>query len=89
MFNKNIFSEPIGETTDVEVWLLRAELKFSDLGNNVLSISIRKQWREYQAVVQRCCAVLHLPPERVQLGGVYGFLRIPDVQGQFTQNNTI
>ncbi|MBD2249076.1 hypothetical protein H6G96_39110 [Nostoc sp. FACHB-892] len=79
MFNKNIFSEPIGETADVEVWLLRAGLKFSDLGNDTLSISIRKQWRKYQAVVQRCCAVLHLPPERVQLGGVYDFLRIPDV----------
>ncbi|HYW19267.1 MAG TPA: hypothetical protein VE956_08120 [Nodularia sp. (in: cyanobacteria)] len=89
MFNKNIFSEPIGETTDVEVWLLRAGLKFSELSNDALSISIRKQWREYQAAVQRCCAVLHLPPERVQLGGVYAFLRIPDVQAQFTQNNTI
>jgi hypothetical protein len=89
MFNENIFSQPIGETTDVEVWLLRAGLEFSDLSNDALSISIRKQWREYQAAVQRCCAVLHLTPERIQLGGVYSLLRIPDVQAQFTQNNTI
>ncbi|MBD2248058.1 hypothetical protein [Nostoc sp. FACHB-888] len=84
-----MFSEPIGETTDVEVWLLRAGLKFSDLGNDALSISIRKQWREYQAAVQICCAVLHLTPERIQLGGVYSLLRIPDFQIKFTQNNTI
>jgi hypothetical protein len=89
MFNKNILSQPIGETADVEVWLLRAGLKFSDLSNDALSISIRKQWREYQAVVQRCCAVLHLPPERVQLGGVYALLRMPEIQVKSPQSDTI
>lgn len=89
MFNKNLFWQLIGETTDVEVWLLRAGLKFSDLGNDTLSISIRKQWREYQAAVQRCCATLHLPPERIQLGGVYAILRIPDIQVKSPQSDTI
>lgn len=77
MFNNNLFSEPFGETTDVEIWLSRAGLKFEDLGNDATSIAIRKQWREYQAAVQRCCATLHQPPERVQLNGVYQKLRIP------------
>jgi hypothetical protein len=65
VFNKNLFLEPIGERTDVEVWLLRAGLKFEDLGNDAVSISIRKQWREYQAAVQRCCAVLHQLPDNL------------------------
>ncbi len=41
-----------------------------------LRITTRKQWCEYQAAVQRCCAIFHQPPERVQLSGVYQKLRI-------------
>ena len=67
----------LGETTDVESWLIRAGLRFSDLGDDAASIAIRKQWREYQAAVQRCCATLHQPPSRVQLSGDYANLRIP------------
>lgn len=89
MNNGNLTSQIVGETTDVEVWLSRAGLRFKGLGIDEGSVIIRKQWREYQAAVQRCCVVLHLPPERVQLGGVYAFLRIPNVQAQFTQNNII
>jgi hypothetical protein len=73
----NPIPEILGETTDVESWLIRAGLKFSDLGNDAASTAIRKQWREYQAAVQRCCAVLHQPPSRVQLSGDYAKLRIP------------
>ncbi|MBD2680242.1 MULTISPECIES: hypothetical protein [Nostoc] len=77
MDNINPIPEIVGETTDVEVWLIRAGLKFSDLGDDAGSIAIRKQWREYQAAVQRCCAILHQPPSKVQLGGDYAKLRIP------------
>lgn len=73
----NPIPEILGETTDVESWLIRAGLRFSDLGNDAASIAIRKQWREYQAAVQRCCATLHQPPSRVQLSGDYANLRIP------------
>ncbi|MHC5727234.1 MAG: hypothetical protein ACYT04_75025 [Nostoc sp.] len=77
MENINPIPEIVGETTDVESWLIRAGLRFSDLGNDAASIAIRKQWREYQAAVQRCCATLHQPPSSVQLSGDYGKLRIP------------
>ncbi|MBD2344643.1 hypothetical protein [Anabaena subtropica] len=77
MGNINAVPEPLGETTDVEVWLSRAGLKFADLSHDVASKAIRKQWREYQAAVQKCCVALHQPPERVQLSGVYAKLRIP------------
>ncbi|WP_223280050.1 hypothetical protein [Nostoc sp. PA-18-2419] len=73
----NPIPEIIGETTDVESWLIRSGLKFSDLGDDATSRAIRKQWREYQAAVQRCCVVLHQPPSQVQLGGDYAKLRIP------------
>ena len=73
----NAIPEMLGETTDVETWLIRAGLKFSDLGNDAASIAIRKQWREYQAAVQRCCATLHQPPSRIQLSRDYAKLRIP------------
>ena len=73
----NPIPEILGETTDVETWLIRAGLKFSDLGNDAASLAIRKQWREYQAAVQRCCATLHQPPSSVQLSGHYASLRIP------------
>ncbi|MEH2109167.1 hypothetical protein [Nostoc sp.] len=69
--------EIVGETTEVESWLMRAGLRFSDLGNDAASIAIRKQWREYQAAVHRCCVTLHQPPSRVQLSGDYANLRIP------------
>lgn len=78
MENINFIPEPIGETTEVEAWLSRAGLKFEDLGNDAVSIAIRRQWREYQAAVHRCCVALHQPPERVQLSGVYANLRIPN-----------
>ncbi|QSJ16002.1 hypothetical protein JYQ62_30165 [Nostoc sp. UHCC 0702] len=78
MENINFIPETIGETTDVESWLSRAGLKFENLGNDAVSVAIRRQWREYQAAVQRCCAALHQPPERVQLSGVYAKLRIPN-----------
>ncbi|MCW5313666.1 hypothetical protein GTQ43_07560 [Nostoc sp. KVJ3] len=73
----NPIPEILGETTDVESWLIRAGLRFSDLGDDAASITIRKQWREYQAAVQRCCAILHQPPSHVQLSGDYANLRIP------------
>ncbi|MFN6525699.1 hypothetical protein [Nostoc sp. ChiSLP03a] len=73
----NPIPEIVGETTDVESWLMRAGLKFSDLGNDVASIAIRRQWREYQAAVHRCCVTLHQPPSDVQLSGDYASLRIP------------
>ncbi|MEH2196254.1 MAG: hypothetical protein V7K98_26930 [Nostoc sp.] len=73
----NSIPEILGETTDVESWLIRAGLRFSDLGNDAASFAIRKQWREYQAAVQRCCATLHQPPSHVQLSGDYANLRIP------------
>ncbi|MBD2415930.1 hypothetical protein FACHB389_31040 [Nostoc calcicola FACHB-389] len=73
----NPIPEIVGETTDVESWLIRSGLRFSDLGDDATSRAIRKQWREYQAAVQRCCAILHQPPSRVQLGGDYAKLRIP------------
>ncbi|MEH1820297.1 MAG: hypothetical protein V7L31_14645 [Nostoc sp.] len=73
----NPISEIVGETTDVESWLIRAGLRFSDLGEDAESIAIRKQWREYQAAVHRCCVTLHQLPSHVQLGGDYANLRIP------------
>ncbi|MDF5710693.1 MAG: hypothetical protein PUP90_24240 [Nostoc sp. S4] len=73
----NPIPEIVGETTDVESWLIRAGLRFSDLGDDAASRAIRKQWREYQAAVQRCCVALHQPPSQVQLGGDYAKLRIP------------
>jgi hypothetical protein len=73
----NYIPQIVGETTDVECWLIRAGLRFSDLGNDATSIAIRKQWREYQAAVQRCCVTLHQPPSCVQLSGDYAKLRIP------------
>ncbi|MBN3923390.1 hypothetical protein [Nostoc sp. NMS4] len=76
----NLISEIVGETTDVESWLIRAGLRFSDLGNDAASIAIRKQWREYQAAVHRCCVTLHQPPSRVQLSGDYTNLRIPGAE---------
>ncbi|MCC5637023.1 hypothetical protein LC593_14400 [Nostoc sp. CHAB 5844] len=79
MNNHTFISKPVGETTDVEVWLARAGLKFEDLGQDATSRAIRMQWREYQAAVQRCCIVLHLPPDSIQLNGVYAHLRIPRV----------
>ncbi|WP_445629037.1 hypothetical protein [Nostoc sp. DSM 114167] len=69
--------EIVGETTDVESWLMRAGLRFSDLGNDAASIAIRRQWREYQAAVHKCCVTLHQPPSHVQLSGDYASLRIP------------
>jgi hypothetical protein len=77
MKNINHIREIVGETTDVESWLIRAGLRFSDLGNDTASKTIRNQWREYQAAVRKCCAVLHLPPSQVQLGGDYTKLRMP------------
>ncbi|MEH1770138.1 hypothetical protein [Nostoc sp.] len=77
MKNINPISEIVGETTDVESWLIRAGLRFSDLGEDAESIAIRKQWREYQAAVHRCCVTLHQLPSHVQLGGDYANLRIP------------
>ncbi|QFS43621.1 hypothetical protein [Nostoc sphaeroides] len=77
MENINPIPEILGETTDVEAWLIRAGLRFSDLGNDAASIAIRKQWREYQDAVHRCCAILHQPPSHVQLSGDYAKLRIP------------
>lgn len=68
----------VGETTEVESWLIRAGLRFSDLGDDAASIAIRKQWREYQAAVHRCCVTLHQPPSCVQLSGDYASLRIPN-----------
>ncbi|MEH2174517.1 hypothetical protein [Nostoc sp.] len=73
----NPIPEIVGETTDVESWLMRAGLKFSDLGHDAASIAIRRQWREYQAAVHKCCVTLHQPPSRVQLSGDYASLRIP------------
>ncbi len=73
----NTIQEPLGETTDVEVWLSRAGLKFADLGQDEASKAIRKQWREYQAAVHKCCVALHQPAEMVHLTGVYAKLRIP------------
>ncbi|MEH2325549.1 MAG: hypothetical protein V7K32_18720 [Nostoc sp.] len=73
----NPIPEILGETTDVETWLIRGGLRFSDLGNDAASLAIRKQWREYQAAVQRYCATLHQPPSHVQLSGDYAKLRIP------------
>ncbi|MBW4426687.1 MAG: hypothetical protein KME50_20100 [Nostoc desertorum CM1-VF14] len=75
----NLISEMLGETTDVETWLIRAGLRFSDLGDDAASLAIRRQWREYQAAVQRCCATLHQAPSRVQLSGDYANLRIPGI----------
>jgi hypothetical protein len=77
MENINSVQKPFGETTDVEVWLSRAGLKFADLGHDDASKVIRKQWREYQAAVQKCCVALRQPPELVQLSGDYAKLRIP------------
>ncbi|MBD2255374.1 hypothetical protein [Nostoc parmelioides] len=77
MENIHSVREPLGETTDVEVWLGRAGLKFADLGHDDASKAIRKQWREYQAAVQKCCVALRQPPELVQLSGAYAKLRIP------------
>jgi hypothetical protein len=77
MNNINRIPEIVGETTDVESWLIRAGLRFSDLSNDTASTTIRKQWREYQAAVRKCCAVLHLPPSQVQLSGDYTKLRMP------------
>ncbi|MBW4645708.1 MAG: hypothetical protein KME23_22435 [Goleter apudmare HA4340-LM2] len=74
----NSISETIGETTDVEVWLSRAGLKFADLGNDDASAIIRRQWREYQAAVRGYCILLRQPPEQIQLTGDYARLRIPD-----------
>ncbi|MHC5851812.1 hypothetical protein [Nostoc sp.] len=82
----NSIPEIVGETTDVESWLIRAGLRFSDLGNDAASIAIRKQWREYQAAVHRCCVTLHQPPSRVQLSGDYANLRIP---GSASTNSAI
>lgn len=70
--------EPLGETTDVDVWLSRAGLKFADLSQDEASKAIRQQWREYQAAVHKCCVALHQPAEQVQLSGVYVKLRIPN-----------
>ena len=82
----NPIPEMVGETTDVESWLIRAGLRFSDLGDDAASIAIRKQWREYQAAVHRCCVILHKPPSKIQLGGDYAKLRIPDgLMGQERQ----
>jgi hypothetical protein len=74
----NTIQEPLGETTDVDVWLSRAGLKFADLGQDEASKAIRKQWREYQAAVHKCCVELHQSPETVHLSGVYAKLRIPN-----------
>ncbi|MBN3890158.1 MAG: hypothetical protein HWQ43_13635 [Nostoc sp. JL31] len=73
----NYIPEIVGETTDVESWLMRAGLRFSDLGDDAASIEIRRQWREYQAAVHRCCVTLHQPPSGIQLSGDYASLRIP------------
>ena len=78
MINTSNIPEPVGETTDVETWLSRAGLKFEDLDKDPISVAIRRQWREYQTAVHRCCVALHKTPERVQLGGVYAKLRIPN-----------
>ncbi|MBU7586861.1 MAG: hypothetical protein KAF91_29090 [Nostoc sp. TH1S01] len=87
MNNSTFISQPVGETTDVEIWLARAGLKFADLGKDATSAAIRKQWREYQAAVYRCCIVLHLPPEAVQLSDVYAHLRIPCIAEGRRQNS--
>ncbi|MDZ8185513.1 MAG: hypothetical protein RMX96_11745 [Nostoc sp. ChiSLP02] len=78
MDNINPIPEIVGETTDVETWLIRAGLRFSDLGDDAGSKAIRKQWREYQTAVHRCCVMLHKPPSKVQLSGDYARLRIPN-----------
>lgn len=85
MENINFIQEASGETTDVETWLSRAGLRFADLGDDAASQAIRKQWREYQAAVQRTCVVLHQPPERIQLSGAYAYLRIPVVAATKTR----
>lgn len=76
--NSNFPSEIVGETTDVEFWLSRAGLKFTDLGKDEASTVIRKQWREYQAAVHSHCVLLRQAPEKIQLTGDYVRLRIPD-----------
>lgn len=81
----NPIPEILGETTEVESWLIRAGLRFSDLGDDAASIAIRKQWREYQAAVQRCCATLHQPPSNVQLSGDYAKLRIPSGASTYSE----
>lgn len=73
----NYIPEIVGETTDVESWLMRAGLRFSDLGDDAASIEIRRQWREYKAAVHRCCVTLHQTPSGIQLSGDYASLRIP------------
>ncbi|MBD2454041.1 hypothetical protein H6G80_08100 [Nostoc sp. FACHB-87] len=87
MNNATSISDPVGETTDVEVWLARAGLKFTDLGNNATSAVIRRQWREYQAAVYKCCILLHLPAEAVQLSDAYAHLRIPCITGDKRQES--
>lgn len=79
MNNDNLVSQIVGETTDVEVWLSRAGLRFEDLGKDEGSVTIRKQWREYQAAVHRCCVALGQTPAEIQLSGVYANLRIPSI----------
>jgi hypothetical protein len=79
----NLTSSLQGETTDVTEWLSRAGLKFEDLGNDADSLAIRNQWREYQAAVRMYCVSKRQPPEKVQLDGIYGKLRVPQV-GVFT-----
>jgi hypothetical protein len=78
MENSNLTSELVGETTDVEVWLSRAGLRFADLGKDDASTVIRQQWREYQAAVHSHCILLRQAPERIQLTGDYVRLRVPD-----------
>lgn len=89
MENINPIPEIVGETTEVESWLIRAGLRFSDLGNDAASIAIRKQWREYQAAVQRCCATLHQPPSSVQLSGDYAKLRIPSGASTYSEARAV
>ncbi|MEH2412509.1 hypothetical protein [Nostoc sp.] len=85
----NPIPEILGETTDVESWLIRGGLRFSDLGNDAASIEIRKQWREYQAAVQRCCATLHQTPSSVQLSGDYAKLRIPGAVSTYSEARAV
>jgi hypothetical protein len=84
MENFYAMAQFVGETTDVTCWLSRAGLKFEDLGNDPASKAIRKQWREYQAAVQRCCATTGLVPEQIQLSGVYAKLRVPQINYEAT-----
>lgn len=87
MENFYAMAQFVGETTDVTCWLSTAGLKFEDLGDDPASRAIRKQWREYQAAVQKCCAATGLLPEHIQLSGVYAKLRVPQINYEASKLN--